>query len=178
MKRSKLEWAFICCFVPGIILFYTYYKYPALFVGENADTRLLGKNLGFWYALVYTSVVCGIAAKVLLKGKNVYSMKKVVVQALSPYQKKKFTSIFFVQLFGFFLIPYAILPLTKGGSFWSDIPSLPAKAAHVYLYPAFKSWGMAAYIFLVIPVGVWFFGKRYCSWICSCGNLADRKSVV
>ncbi len=33
-------------------------------------------------------------------------------------------------------------------------------------------------MFLIIPLGVWFFGKRYCSWICACGNLAETVGVT
>jgi len=178
MKRSKLEWAFIGFFVPGIIAFYAVYKYPEFLLGAGADTRVLGKNLSFWYSLVYTAVVCIIAGKVLIKNKNSYSFKANVVQPLSPYQRKKFTSIFLVQLVGFFLIPYVILPLKSGKSFWHDELSYSVKTAHVYLYPGFKSWGMAAYLFIIIPIFVWFFGKRYCSWICSCGNLAETVGVT
>lgn len=47
------------------------------------------------------------------------------------------------------------------------------KYAHVYLSPAFFGTGSFLYMFLVIPFFVWFFGKRYCSWICACGNLAE-----
>ncbi len=104
MKRSKAEWAFVLLFVPAIIAFYAIYKYPIFFFGEGADTRLFGKNLSFWYALAYTSIVCGIAGKVVLQKKNVYSFRKVITQELSLYQRKKFTSIFSVQLL-FILIP-------------------------------------------------------------------------
>lgn len=178
MKRSKLEWVFICLFVPAIIGFYAVYKYPEQILGAGVDTRVLGKNLSFWYSLIYTLVVCIIAGKVLIQNKNSYSFKANITQPLSPYQRKKFTSIFLVQLVGFFLIPYVISPLLAGKNFWQDDLAYAAKTAHVYLYPGFKSWGMAAYLFLVIPVFVWFFGKRYCSWICSCGNLAETVGVT
>lgn len=178
MKRSKAEWVFIVAFVPAVILFYSIYKYPDFFFGPGADTRILGKNLSFWYALVYTSVVCGIAGKVLLQNKNIYSFRKNISQPISGYQKRKFTSIFLVQLLGFFLIPYVIMPLFRGVDFWNDTPGIAAKTAHVYLYPAFKSWGMAFYLFVAIPVFVYFFGKRYCSWVCSCGNLAETVGVT
>lgn len=178
MKRSKLEWLFIVLFIPTIITFYAVYKYPAYLLGEGADTRVLGKNLSFWYMLLYTSVVCGISGKVLLQGLNVYSFKAVLPKGLSPYQRSKFTSIFFVQLIGFFLIPFVILPYMRGAEFWNDVPSIGSKNAHVYLFPGFLSKGMAFYLFVVIPVGVWFFGKRYCSWICSCGNLAETVGVT
>ena len=178
MKRTRSEWIFIFMFIPSIISFYAIYKYPEAILGQGADTRILGKSLSFWYSFSYTAIVCSIAAKVLVQNKNSYSFKKNITQPLSSYQKKKFTSIFIAQLVGFFLVPYVLLPIIGGKSFWHDELSYATKSAHVYLYPGFKSWGMAVYLFIVIPVGVWFFGKRYCSWICSCGNLAETVGVT
>ncbi len=178
MKRSKAEWVFIVLFVPSIIAFYALYKYPDFLLGPGADTRILGKSLSFWYMLVYTAVVCGIAGTALFVDKNVYSFKAVAPAGMGRYQRSKFTSIFWVQLVGFFLLPFVILPLSRGTDFWNDTISAPVKTAHVYLFPAFTSWGMAAYLFVVIPVFVWFFGKRYCSWICSCGNLAETVGIT
>jgi polyferredoxin len=178
MKRSKLEWVFVVFFVPAVVAFYAIYKYPHELLGPDADTRILGKSLSFWYMLLYTAIVCGIAGKALLGNKNVYSFKAVLPDGLSPYQKKKFTSIFLVQGLGFFAIPFVILPLMRGADFWNDPMSEPVKTAHVYLYPGFTSPGMAVYLFVVIPLFVWFFGKRYCSWICSCGNLAETVGIT
>jgi len=178
MKRSKAEWIFVTLFVPGITAFYAIYKYPEFFFGAGVDTRLFGKNLSFWYMLVYTAVVCGIAAKALLADKNIYSFKAVLPAGMGKYQRAKFTSIFWVQLIGFFLLPFVILPLARGADFWNDTVTVASKNAHVYLFPGFTSWGMAGYLFVVIPVFVWFFGKRYCSWICACGNLAETVGVT
>lgn len=47
------------------------------------------------------------------------------------------------------------------------------KMSHVYVSPAFFSSYAFGYMFLFIPIFVWFFGKRYCSWVCACGNLAE-----
>ncbi len=33
-------------------------------------------------------------------------------------------------------------------------------------------WGVAL-TFVIIPILVVFHGKRYCSWICGCGGLAE-----
>ena len=38
--------------------------------------------------------------------------------------------------------------------------------------------GGAIYIFAVVPLSVWFLGKRYCSWFCACGNLAEAIGVT
>lgn len=178
MQRSRAERIFIILFVPSVIAFYSLYKYPDLFLGPDADTRILGKSLSFWYMLLYTLIVCLLALKVLLQNKNSYSFKAVKPPGLSSYQRAKFSGIFWVQLVGFFLIPFVILPLARGSDFWNDSVSLPIKTAHVYLYPGFTSWGMALYLFIVIPAFVYFFGKRYCSWICSCGNLAETVGIT
>lgn len=178
MQRSKSEWLFVILFVPCVIGFYAVYKYPEFFLGPGADTRILGKSLSFWYMLVYTLVVCGISGKALLGNVNFYSFKAVKPVGMSPYQRAKFTSIFWVQLVGFFLIPFVILPLSRGSEFWNDSLTAPGKQAHVYLFPGFTSWGMAFYLFVAIPIFVYFFGKRYCSWICSCGNLAETVGIT
>lgn len=178
--RSPAERAFLVLFFPAVLAFYVIYKYPHWILGSHADLRtfhLLGKSPGFWYATVYTAIVCGTALWVLIANQNRYqrSAKK---GPLSSYQRAKFTSIFCAQLMAFYLVPFILPALRQPGGFWNDPARIGSKAAHVYVYPAFQSMGLAVYLFLVIPVGVWFFGKRYCSWFCSCGNLAEAIGVL
>jgi polyferredoxin len=177
MQRSLSERIFLVLFLPSVVIFYTLYKYPQWINGSSEQLQFLGKNLGFWYSLVYTAIVCGICGWVLLRDKNPYWRAKVK-KPINSYQRNKFISIFFVQLFVFFLAPYLIAPLISGSSLLHDAAKLPFKDAHVYFFPAFKSWGMALYLLVIIPVIVYFFGKRYCSWFCSCGNLAEAVGVT
>lgn len=179
VSRSTGEKLFLVFFFPAVIGFYLIYKYPLWFVGESevADTFYwFGKSTGFWYSTVYALVVCGISARVVLSGKTPYGKDKQ--KPLSSYQKKKFTSIFVSQLVFFYLIPYYLPYLTSGQSFWGDTYSAVNKNAYVYVYNGFTSAGGFAYIFLVVPLSVWFFGKRYCSWFCACGNLAEVIGVT
>ncbi|MFQ6610665.1 MAG: 4Fe-4S binding protein [Fidelibacterota bacterium] len=173
MKRTRLEKIFVGLFIPSMVSFYLLYKYPLWFVDDLATLMPLGKNLSFWYALVYTMTVDYFAVKILIQKINVYSVNRKKPGVLNSYQTWKFSSIVFVQTFVYFLIPFVISPILSGADFWNDAPKLAAKSAHVYVYPAFTSWGIAAYVFIVIPIVVWFFGKRYCTWFCSCGNLAE-----
>jgi polyferredoxin len=138
---------------------------------------LLGKSPGFWYNTLYTALIVGTCLWVLRGGVNRYqwTQKK---KPLSKYQRAKFTSILLAQLVAFYLLPFVVPGLLQAGGFWNDPAKLPGKAAHVYLYPGFQSWGLAVYLFLVIPVAVWFFGKCYCSWFCACGNLAESVGVL
>ncbi len=179
-QRSPAEWAFLALFYPAILAFYVVYKYPYWLLPEGADLRtfhLWGKSPGFWYATLYTALVASVCLWVLIPGKNRYERSKQK-GPLSPYQRWKFTSILAAQTIAFYLAPYVLPGLTQPGGFFNDPPRLPYKRAHVYVYPAFQSWGLAVYLFVVIPVAVWFFGKRYCSWFCSCGNLAEAVGVL
>ncbi|HVC93152.1 MAG TPA: 4Fe-4S binding protein [Pirellulales bacterium] len=179
-RRSPAEWAFLAVFYPAVFAFYVIYKYPHWILPAGADPRtfyLLGKSPGFWYASLYTALVAGTCLWVLAANRNRYQRSKKK-EPLSPYQRGKFTSILLAQSIGFYLVPYVLPALLQPGGFFDD-PAKPAsKAAHVYVWPAFQSAGTAVYVFLVIPVAVWFFGKRYCSWFCSCGNLAEAVGVL
>jgi ferredoxin-type protein NapH len=178
--RTAGEWAFLLVFYPAIVAFYSIYKYPRWFIAEETDLRvfhLFGKSPGFWYATVYTLVVAATCVWVLVANRNRYqrSTKK---GPLSSYQRAKFLSILLSQSVVFYLVPFVLPGLSQEGGFFNDPPKIATKAAHVYVYPAFQSVGLAVYVFAVIPFSVWFFGKRYCSWFCSCGNLAEAIGVL
>lgn len=179
-RRGLAERVFLAAFYPALLLFYVIYKYPQWFLTAGADLEvfhLFGKSPGFWYATVYTLLVCGTCVWVLMANTNRYQRSKKK-GPLSRYQRAKFTSILLAQLIAFYLVPFVLPGLRQSGGFFNDLPHQAAKAAHVYVYPAFQSWGAAVYLFLVIPVAVWFFGKRYCSWFCSCGNLSETVGVL
>ena len=181
-RRAWPERVFLALFLPGVLAFYAIHKYPRVvldLVGSRDGTsvfHLAGKAPGFWYASVYTALVCGTCLWILLGGRNQYQATKK--GPLSRYQRSKFLSILLAQLIAFYLVPYVLPALTRPEGFFQDPVAVGGKAAHVYVWPAFTSVGGAVYIFLVIPLTVWFFGKRYCSWFCSCGNLAEAVGVL
>ncbi|MCI0460109.1 MAG: 4Fe-4S binding protein [Gemmataceae bacterium] len=179
-KRSGGEWTFLVVFYTSLLGFYLFYKYPHWLLPEGADLRtfyLVGKSLGFWYNTLYTALVVGACLWVLTTGLNRYQWT-VKKKSLSRYQRAKFLSILLAQLIAFYLLPFVLPGLLQEGGFWNDPPKVASKAAHVYVYPGFQGWGMAVYLFVVIPIAVWFFGKRYCSWFCACGNLAESVGVL
>lgn len=191
-ERSLAEKIFLLFFFPIVLLFYVIYKYPNWLLPTDGDLRtfhFLGKSPGFWYASIYTGIVCGTCLWVLITDKNRYQRSKKK-NPLSDYQRKKFTCILLVQFVAFYFFPYLLPGLRQDGGFFNDPAKVGAKTAHVYVYPAIDSIGNgiqegsifsaggAIYMFLVIPVAVWFFGKRYCSWFCACGNLAETVGVL
>lgn len=173
-KRSLGEKVFLVFFFPVVIGFYLIYKYPTWFVPADQVKETFywfGKSTSFWYNLVYTGLVCGICLKLLIKGKSPYSNRKN--QPLSGYQKKKFLSIFLSQFILFFFLPFILPALLGKAHFFDDPYKVVNKNAYVYVYNGFTSLGGFLYIFILVPLAVWFFGKRYCSWFCACGNLAE-----
>jgi polyferredoxin len=181
--RSRAERLFIALFLPAVLAFYSIHKYPQSVLdlmgsdGDLSTFHVIGKSPGFWYVTAYTALVCGTCLWILLRGRNQYQLKEKK-GSLSRYQRSKFRSIFLAQLIAFYLVPYILPALVRDGGFFNDPAVVGGKAAHIYVWPAFTSLGGAAYVFIVIPVAVWFFGKRYCSWFCSCGNLSEAVGVL
>ncbi|MCT4643002.1 MAG: 4Fe-4S binding protein [Bacteriovoracaceae bacterium] len=178
-KRSAGEKVFLLFFFPVVIFMYLIYKYPTWFVPEEKVVEtfyFFGKSTSFWYSTLYTGIVCLICLYILFKGKTPYGTDKSL--KLTSYQKKKWISIFLSQFILFYFIPYFMPFIKGGGEFFADTYTPLNKNAYVYVYNGFTSLGGFIYIFLLVPVSVWFFGKRYCSWFCACGNLAETIGVT
>ncbi len=180
MKRSQAEKIFLFFFLPVTIIFYLIYKYPLWFVDSpeavEAYFYWFGKSTGFWYATVYSGSIVWICSKVLLSQKTPYGKTKK--KKLSPYQTKKFLSILLSQFILFYLLPYILPGIKQEGGFFNDSYSPVNKNAYIYVYNGFTSLGGFVYIFFLVPISVWFLGKRYCSWFCACGNLAEAFGVT
>lgn len=142
-----------------------------------ADTFYwLGKSTSFWYMTVYTGFVVYLSGRQLWRNKSPYSLDKS--KKLSKVQKQKWISILLSQFIFFYFVPYILPYLKTGGEFFNDIYAPVNKNAYIYVYNGFTSIGGFAYIFIIVPVVAWFFGKRYCSWFCACGNLAEAAGLT
>lgn len=180
-KRPVSEKIFLTFFLPLVLIAYILLKFPQFLVNQSIitdirDIYLLDKSPYFWYSTLYTAIVCGIAGKVLIKQKSPYKKSKKAV--IDSYQNKKFASIFLVQLVLLYLIPYVIMPLLNGKSLSFDATTLPSGDAYVYISKGFTSWGGLIYVLVLVPLSVYFFGKRYCSWFCACGNLSETVGIT
>jgi ferredoxin-type protein NapH len=180
-QRSLTEKIFVYSFIPLVLVFYTFYKWPDTMVewgllSNVRDLYFLNKHPGFWYSLIYSGIVCYIAGKILWKNQDPY--KKGKGHKLSSYQKKKFTSIFLVQGILLFLLPYVLAPLMSGQSLLFDATSPIHRDYYVYVSRGFTSIPSFIWVFVAIPISVYFFGKKFCSWFCACGNLAETIGVT
>ena len=137
----------------------------------------------FWYTVLYTfaMTVFGIQA-----------MKRWGLGKRDRFQIWRYTSLLGFQWIFFFLVPeflfmWAVKYQWVGEALATD-PNFANQAWRsyglIYAWPLFFYtffgaphqvwilWG-AVLSFVIIPVLVLFHGKRYCSWICGCGGLAE-----
>ncbi len=137
----------------------------------------------FWYTVLYTltMTVFGLQA-----------LKRWGLDRKDTFQIWRYISLISFQWIFFFLIPeflfqWAVKYQWVGARLATD-PQFAGQAWRaygiIYAWPLFfytffgdpsKIWIVWGVLltFVVIPVFVLFHGKRYCSWICGCGGLAE-----
>lgn len=137
----------------------------------------------FWYTVLYTTLMTVFGLQAL---------KRWGLDRKDKFQIWRYVSLLSFQWIFFFLIPeflfqYAVQYQWVGARLAAD-PTFADQAWRsygiVYAWPLFfytffydphqiwVVWGVAL-TFVIIPVFVLFQGKRYCSWICGCGGLAE-----
>lgn len=142
-----------------------------------------GRSWSFWYTVLYTSAMTVFGLKAL---------KRWGLEKKDRFQIWRYVSLLGFQWVFFFLVPeflfqwavkYEWLPAALA----SD-PQFADQAWRsygiVYAWPLFfytffydphtvwVVWGVLL-TFVLVPIFVLFMGKRYCSWICGCGGLAE-----
>jgi polyferredoxin len=138
--------------------------------------------MAFWYTVAYTAVmtIFGIEA-----------MKRWGFDRKDRFQIWRYVSLLSFQWIFFFLIPEFLFQYAVRYEWVGELAKDPAFSQQawrsyglVYAWPLFfytffgsphqiwVVWGVFL-SFVLIPVLVLFHGKRYCSWICGCGGLAE-----
>lgn len=149
------------------------------------------KSPGFFYELLYTSVIIGFGLRRVLKYPT-------------PYIKRQTLSLMLVQLIPLFLLPYLILPFldylglfntvvgkwvadqlfpviadSQAREYWRSVGFIlawPLFIWNVFTPEPMVLWLVISLVqtFVLIPWIVRKWGKgAYCGWICSCGAMAE-----
>jgi polyferredoxin len=141
-----------------------------------------GRPMSFWYTVAYTAVMTVF---------GVQAMKRWGFDRKDRFQIWRYVSLLSFQWIFFFLVPeflfqYAVKYEWVGGLAKDPVFAGQAWRSYgiVYAWPLFfytffgsphqvwVVWGVIL-SFGLIPLLVLFHGKRYCSWICGCGGLAE-----
>ncbi|MBI3664265.1 MAG: NAD(P)-binding domain-containing protein [Acidobacteria bacterium] len=142
-----------------------------------------GRPATFWYTVLYT---------VLMTGFGIRALKRWGIDRRDKFQIWRYVSLLGFQWIFFFLIPeflfqWAVKYQWVGAQLAGD-PQFAGQAWRsyglIYAWPLFFYsffydphkiwivWGIFL-AFVLIPLFALFHGKRYCSWICGCGGLAE-----
>ena len=141
------------------------------------------RPMSFWYTVLYTAVLSIF---------GVQAMKRWGFDRKDKFQIRRYTSLIAFQWSFFFLIPeflfqWAVKYQWVGERLATD-PNFAENAWRSYglalAWPLFfftffydphwvwVAWGLLL-SFVILPALVLWHGKRYCTWICGCGGLAE-----
>jgi thioredoxin reductase/polyferredoxin len=186
VRGNKWSWLFISFFI-----WYSIYGIKAgrdvefwPYRGWGYDSiSLLGRPWAFWYTVLYT---------VLMTVFGLRALKRWGLDRRDKFQIWRFASLLSFQWVFFFIIPEFLFQIAVRNAWVGEsLASNPQFAEQawraygiVYAWPLFfytwfydphmiwVVWGVLL-TFVLIPILVLFHGKRYCSWICGCGGLAE-----
>ena len=137
----------------------------------------------FWYTVLYS---------ILMTVFGIGAIKKWGFEKKDRMQIMRYTSLIAFQWIMYFIVPEFLFQAAVKHQWVGDALATDPQFAGaawraygiVYAWPLFfytwfydphqvwVVWGILL-SFVVLPVFAWFHGKRYCSWICGCGGLAE-----
>ena len=181
------KWAWL---VVSFLIWYTIYGikvgigrefWPFTNWGYEALT-FADRPWSFWYTVIYTALMTFFGLQALRR----WGLAKN-----DRFQIWRYISLIGFQWLFFFLIPEFLFQWAVEYQWIGELAQDPVFAEQswrsygiVYAWPLFFYtffynphsiwiiWGVVL-AFVIIPVFVIFQGKRYCSWICGCGGLAE-----
>ena len=186
LKRDRFAWL-------GLSFFVWYTVYGAK-MGDGEEfwpykdwgyqfLSLADRPWSFWYTVLYTTLMTAFGLQAL---------KRWGLERKDKFQIARYVCLLSFQWIFFFLIPeFLFQSAVKHQWIGERLASDPVFAEQawrsygiVYAWPLFfyaffynphqiwVVWGVFL-TFILIPILVLFHGKRYCSWICGCGGLAE-----
>ncbi|MHC4269897.1 MAG: NAD(P)-binding domain-containing protein [Planctomycetota bacterium] len=185
-KKERFSWLFftflLCYTIYGVKMGNGVEFWPFHGWGNNLFS-FFGRPWPFWYTVLYTTMmtIFGVSA-----------MKKWGFDRKDRLQILRYASLLGFQWIMYFIIPEFLFQLAVeynwvGGALAND-PQFAEQAWRtygiVYAWPLFfytffydphqiwVVWGVIL-TFFILPIFSFFHGKRYCSWICGCGGLAE-----
>ena len=174
-NRGWIAWLVFVFLVSFYLVLYFRSEYAVnwTYLVDPISEFLSGNPAGHWfvYGFMYCTVMTVMAVRMYIKYRH------------NAYQMLRTTSVLFFQIVFAFLIPEIMVrlqmpyydfknafPLDYDFFFQWNLKSLLSSGA-IGLF--ILVWGIALTL-IVVPVMVYFFGKRwYCSWVCGCGGLAE-----
>jgi putative YpdA family bacillithiol system oxidoreductase len=178
--ENRWSWQRITAFIASIAalwLFYSFSKwnsgttiqeFPWSLLG-SATERLPAITPGHIKGLLYSLAVLGFGIPAMLRWRKVGRHKK--------YQTTRYITMFISQVFLLFIFPEFILTLIQPENAWRFYGvMMPFPLVYETFFgnpPLFWIITCATAMLVILPIFIYWHGKRLCSWICGCGCLAE-----
>lgn len=187
-KTVFRRWIFVVLVFAFIFCIYSFKKYPLILpfslipteafftyfapFGEGKDSIFHYRDTTFWYSFTYTIIMIVFGIK---------AYRRWGVRYNNRYQKARFISLILCQVFLFFLIPEFlfkfIIHIGNSYQYWHSYSlAQPWPLIFYFIFDQphifYLIWG-GAMTFLVVPITAIWHGKRFCTWLCGCGGLAE-----
>ena len=182
------KWVFAVLVFAFVFCIYSYKKYPSKLpfslipaetfftyfapFGAGMDAIFHYRDTTFWYAFAYTLLMIIFGIKAYKRWGTAYNDR---------YQKIRFASLILSQVFIFFLIPEFlfkfIIHIGNSYQYWhaySLLQPWPLLFYFIFDHPHlfYLIWAGVMTLVLIPVLSIWH-GKRFCTWICGCGGLAE-----
>jgi len=130
-----------------------------------------GLGLDKLYTIFYSLVIAGFGARTIL----VWRRKRWRHAAGSGGgQTVRILCLIFCQVFFFWILPEYIVGDWRAGTLLYPWPlGLRPSTMAAYLEKPFYLWWALAATLVILPAVVHFHGKKFCTWVCGCGGLAE-----
>ncbi len=138
----------------------------AFYLTKKLNPGLLtigGRDLAGWYPFLYSAVVAAFGVRAIRRYRD-------------PMQTQRLAMLIFFQVFFFCALPELILHNWKAYGLayvWPLV--LSPSTLEAYLQPdgRFYFWWTLLVTLVALPLSVLLGGKRYCTYVCGCGGLAE-----
>ena len=144
-------------------------EFPFSLLGKAWEVLPKGLNPGLIKTLIYTLVVLLFGIPALMRWR--------LKPRIKNYQTLRYLVIFISQGFFLFIFPEFLLKTIDSVNYWrfyAVVMPFPL-IYETFFYSPPLIWIVicALAAFVVLPVFVYWHGKRLCSWICGCGCLSE-----
>jgi NosR/NirI family transcriptional regulator, nitrous oxide reductase regulator len=179
--ENNSSWRRIITFVLAFVavwLFYSFSKwnngtsiveFPFSLFGKSYEILPSWFNPGQFKGLIYSLFVIGFGIPALLRWRRKPRNQR--------YQTVRYVTIFISQSFLLFILPEFILKLFWPNDYWHFYGVImPFPLVYESFFSTFSIFWLSACAiaaFVVMPIVVYWHGKRFCSWVCGCGCLAE-----
>ena len=166
----------LCIVFMAVWIFYAFFKWDQGNTIIEFPFNMIG-NKSSYIPVIYTGIIKGAIYSLVVLIFAIIAIRRWVTNPNNPkYQLWKYISLIISQTIFLFVLPEFIitkLDPSNGWRFYGFMLPFPLVYSSFFNSTMFWIIICALSTFVIIPIFVYWHGKKFCSWICGCGALAE-----